>query len=286
MSNVIEAIEDRIRASPGDNEAWKVYADWLLDQGDARGELILLELQLGKGEDRARDAIAAITDEHRASWQPTPTLPVQVEYGWLHGFVRGATVKNIGQAEDLRSLRRLFADPQARLLSALKLHFRRPVDATVFESLAELDLGNLSWFCAGNIECADALVDALVRQPTLQLSELDLRHVGLSDVGLLALAECTRLRGLRKLHLMHNDFGAEGVLALANSPVVSELEELDLRENAIGVRGASALANSPFLGRLATLRLYADDIGKDGIAALASSTTLPRKLVRDWQART
>jgi uncharacterized protein (TIGR02996 family) len=285
MNNPIEAIEARIRANPTDTEAWKVYADWLLDQGDPRGELIMLELQPGATKDPALlTAIAELISQHRASWEPTG-MPVQIHCEWLHGFVHAATLRDIGGAEDLRVLRRLFADPQARLLGTLKLLFTRSKGTKVFKPLAELDFGRLSWFRACDVDRGDKLVHVLVAQPMLRLIGLDLSYAGLTDAGLIELAACDRLRGLKTLRLTHNEFGPEGVLALANSPNLSELEELDLRYNAIGSAGADALANSPVLGRLGTLNLYADEIGEDGISALASSTTLSRNLVRFWQAR-
>jgi uncharacterized protein (TIGR02996 family) len=42
MSSAEELLA-RLRAHPDDQEAWLVYADWLAEQGDGRGELIALE---------------------------------------------------------------------------------------------------------------------------------------------------------------------------------------------------------------------------------------------------
>lgn len=285
MTGPIEAIEARIRVSLQDTEAWRVYADWLLDQGDARGELIMLELLPGAAKDRQlRSAIAALTREHRSSWEPA-ALPMQAHYEWRHGFVHAVTVREIGRPEDIRSLGRLLADPQARLLSALNLELRGSRGNKFFKPLAELELGKLSWFRARDLERGDNLVHALAQQSTLALIGLDLRWAGISDAGLIELAGWAGLRGLRSLRLTHNAIGPRGVSALAKAATLSELEELDLRHNAIGAAGAEALAKSPFLGRLTALNLYAHEIDNAGVAALASSVSLPRDLVRFWQAQ-
>ncbi len=39
-----QALIDAIVANPDDLSPWLIYADWLLDRGDLRGELINLEV--------------------------------------------------------------------------------------------------------------------------------------------------------------------------------------------------------------------------------------------------
>jgi uncharacterized protein (TIGR02996 family) len=53
-------LEKAIVANPNDREAWTVYADWLIEQGDPRGELI--SLQLGNKEGQAKKLIAEHED--------------------------------------------------------------------------------------------------------------------------------------------------------------------------------------------------------------------------------
>ncbi len=48
-------LEKPLIANPNDREAWAVYADWLMEQGDPRGELI--SLQLGNKEGQAKKLI-------------------------------------------------------------------------------------------------------------------------------------------------------------------------------------------------------------------------------------
>lgn len=97
-----------------------VYADWLQQQTDARGELA--GLFLGGQEDDARTWLAA---------HPTKLfgdLDVQLDSEvydlvWEHGFLRGASLKrkDIDSATDLAELARAFlALPVARLVTELR----------------------------------------------------------------------------------------------------------------------------------------------------------------------
>jgi uncharacterized protein (TIGR02996 family) len=284
MSTAIESVEAELRSSPTDQDTWKVYADWLLAQGDRRGELIVLEaLAASQGSARLHEEIATLTAAHEAEWQPAP-LSLPVQYESRHGFVRAATLSQIERPSDLRALAQLLADPQARLLTDLQLRFARTTRAKLFAPLAELDLGRLTSLQAAYFTRGDSLVSALTRQPVLRLQTLDLRHARLTNTGLRALAGCEQLRGLRALHLQNNAFGPAGIEELARSPVLSELEILDLRYDAIGMEGVRALAASPMLGKLRSLQIYAGEFDRDSIRALASSPNLPHDIVRFWRA--
>lgn len=276
--NPIEAVEARIRANRDDADAWRVYADWLLDHGDPRGELILLELQPGAIRDPVlRQRITVLKRTNQTSWQPAPFPRVDLE--WLHGFVVGATVE-VTVSHWLFSIGPLLAHQQARLLGRLKLVLEQRPSNSFFEPLASLDFGELCWLEASRFGKGDRLVRALVRQSRLGMHRLDLEHGGLTDAGLIELVGCTQLRGLRRLSLSGNAFGLEGIRALANAPSLSDLEELDLRYTGIDVDGATALASSPFLRRITALRL---DVDEDGAAALSPSFSPTSPF--SWQAR-
>ena len=53
------ALEAWIRAHPDDWDGWRVYADWLLEHGDIRGELVHLEHRLRNGALSLEEAQAA-----------------------------------------------------------------------------------------------------------------------------------------------------------------------------------------------------------------------------------
>jgi uncharacterized protein (TIGR02996 family) len=67
-SPVTRELVRAIRMNPGDDRARRVYADWLLEQGDPRGEIMASQLAiLASGKD------AALTRETISAW--TRTLP-------------------------------------------------------------------------------------------------------------------------------------------------------------------------------------------------------------------
>ncbi len=285
MALPLESLEARLRAHPDDPEAWMVYGDWLQEQGDRRGELIMLEARAAERADvRVREAIAALVASSQASWSPAP-LPLQVDYTWRRGFAWSATVSGISRHQHIRAIGQLLEDPQARLLVSLRLRFAPRASASVVKHISKLDFGRLQSFQVAYHPCGDRLVRALAEQSSSSLTTLDLRYTKLTDSGLIGLPGCAWARGLRALYLPHNALGNRGVEALASAPSMSGLEVLDLRYNAIGRKGAEALANSPVLGGLRALSLYAGDLDSESVRVLASSATLAPNLVRFWRAQ-
>ncbi|MFV8752354.1 TIGR02996 domain-containing protein [Nannocystaceae bacterium ST9] len=282
MLDPIHALEARIREDPDDAEAWKVYADWLLDQGDRRGELILLERHPDASRDpQLRSSIAALVAEHRASWTPAGLYAQSCE--WRGGFVVGATFR-VSDRYDPDTLARALADPRARFLIDLRLDIDASLATKVVASMAKVDFGRLRSLRAIHHGRGDALARVLAKQRGLNLATLDLRNSVLTNNGLVELADSGQLRGLRALHLQNNKFAGKGLAALARAEL-GALELLDLRYNQITEVGAAALASSPQLGALRSLYLYAADLGPAGVHALASSTTLPHDIVRYWRAQ-
>lgn len=120
---------DRLLAAIADDpdalENWVVYADWLSERDDPRGELINLELAIEDGakddalvERRnrlANDEDALVGDRLRAEVH-------HCELDWWRGFIRGAAV--FGPDDDPptgETLAALFADPHACVLERLNL---------------------------------------------------------------------------------------------------------------------------------------------------------------------
>lgn len=280
MTDPIAAALARILADPDDAGAWEVYAAWLLTQGDPRAELFALDSLADTPAEH--EWTAAQIAKSRASW--TPWFLSSRDCEWRHGFVVAATM-SIGGRSDARRLADALTDPRCRLLGRLQLVLEPTTPARGLSPLAAADLGQLRSLRAAYHTRGNRIVRALVHQPTLNLRTLDLRHAGVTDDGLLALAGCEQLRGLRALYLQHNRCTARGVSALARSPALAQLEVLDLRYNPIGTAGAAALADSPYLGGLTALYLHAGELDPAGVRALGSSTTLPRDLVRYWRAQ-
>jgi len=88
-----------IRAAPDDDAPRLVYADWLLERGDPRGEFIILDCKVGKPdftreEEQRRSAILA---ENEDRWLGPLSYVTRARF-WRRGFIRevGLTRKERG----------------------------------------------------------------------------------------------------------------------------------------------------------------------------------------------
>jgi uncharacterized protein (TIGR02996 family) len=104
-----------LRADPEDECVYRVYADWLLERRDARGELIAAQLA-GNG---ARSA--ALLEAHPVQLLPAWWVEQGVELAWSMGFVHTMRVTSTSfwHSRVESHLRRLFQHPSAHLVREL-----------------------------------------------------------------------------------------------------------------------------------------------------------------------
>lgn len=76
-----------IRATPDDDAPRLVYADWLSERGDPRGELIVL--QCGPQNEKTKAAARALLDLHATQWLGAVAF-VTRSHVWERGFLAGA----------------------------------------------------------------------------------------------------------------------------------------------------------------------------------------------------
>ena len=118
------ALLNILRASPDDTDTWNVFADWLTEQGDTRGELVRLEQRLqepGLSADE-RSELQRRVDEwkktHEETWLQGLLLP-GATLTWRHGFVVG--VRLPWNSDTLHIFAAMRAHPSGVLLHALDL---------------------------------------------------------------------------------------------------------------------------------------------------------------------
>lgn len=243
-----------IREHPEDDAPRLVYADWLDEQGDPRGEFIRIQCEL---------AHVPCRDTARVDMGRFVKL-VERERSLLHAF----------QEKWLDSLR----DFQVR-----KFQFRRG-----FLAEAGLSPGRSprdgDWNFSQNWETLIAYEPGLesvglyfyqdwndIQQ--LQLAPpircLHLNYQALTRREVSTLLRWPIIRGLKSLDLSHNNLRS-GVDCVANAPAIMPLETLDLSFNHIGTRGAKVLASSPYLWGLRTLKMRGNHIGREGKQMLRS----------------
>jgi uncharacterized protein (TIGR02996 family) len=74
-----------IRAAPDDDAPRLVYADWLTERGDPRGELITLQCR-AEEDPQIAERVKALLDEHGAAWKsvlPAPLRNASFRRGFL-----------------------------------------------------------------------------------------------------------------------------------------------------------------------------------------------------------
>jgi uncharacterized protein (TIGR02996 family) len=267
----IEAIEARLRARPEDWDSWLVYADWLLDRGDSRGQLVGLEHRLRQAglSEGARaelqQEIDALVARHQGDWALAPEMPYTVEREWRHGFVW--SVGLLWSEDLLEQFAELASRPAGRFLCALDLEFGElgPEQAAV---LSRAEHPALTRLLLAHNRLGDEGAAALVQGGGLRsLAALDLGNNQISDEGVGVLARAPALGALTRLSLRSNDVWDEGAAALARSETLCRLEELDLGFNRIGDVGAQALGGSSALRSLRVLDVGDNEIGGAGVRA-------------------
>lgn len=258
MQTEAEAFLQRIRAYPDDDAPRLIFADWLDEQGDARGAFIRVQLALAQlerekaaagdrpprpeREDLRLDLLArerALLDVHEEEW----TAPFR-RYATRPLFNRGFVEEvNVDAHNFVRHAPELFT-------------------AGPLRHIYLLDIGGTLPF--------------VLQSPFLsRLSELTIHASHIGEPLARAVAASEYLGGLKRLVLSRNRFEHDAAAQLAASAGLARLEVLDLRENELGEGGARALAASPHFGSLRDLELRGNRLGPSGAEALAASDRLP-----------
>lgn len=291
---------DAIRAAPDDDGPRLVYADYLMEQGDPRGEFIAVQCALAKAEDgKLLDESSALLAANRDVWLEGLS-PNVANVAFRRGFVDEVAVfdvaaVNAAQAVLGRELvRRLsfVATGSIDLVAVLRwewldalhaLSFRAPryaisqlrpdrlamlLGTRRLRGLRELELSsqNLGDEGAALLAASDAF-------PSLQ--SFTLSNDRLSSVGLEPLAGAGWFTRLEKLVLVHHELGPDAGHVLAATRF-KKLRSLVLSSNRLGDEGAIALAGSHHFSKLEALWLTSNRIGVAGVDALLGSKMLAK----------
>lgn len=286
-------VEATILQDPDAIEAWSVHADWLVEQGDARGHLAHAQI---RGEDAA-DLLARHRDALWGPFAPGAPLAPFVGLTWRYGYWGSARISHNPYEESLPDevpdfaalTDRLLRHPSARFLRALTIGVNASMEdgnlefggaigaivaAGVRPSVQDLLLGDftsdeceISWSTIGDVSPLLAVLPDLRRMVV---------HGG--DIGL----SVPRHARLTHLELQTGGLPAQPVRALATSELPS-LETLLLwfgTEN----YGAEAtpedvralVAAADRFPRLTSLGLMNSDLSDSFPALLGDSPLLPQ----------
>lgn len=253
----VQATHPELEASllVGENlELSRVYADWLLEQGDPRGELIELNISRELADDAAlRDREAAVLDEYQyeflgeLAWSNDALSEVSFRRGFPHAVRAGYRDRD---GEDLGDItaRELVSLPKYEHVRHLKIHLRTGrADAWLAELTLPPALEELAIRCDDELEHFERFAGQLSRVRRLAICA-DMTQTLIED-----LRRC-RMPALEHLELefpeSHRYFRDD--LSLGN--VAPKLHSLTLRHFEL-VPTLSGLAEDPMLAQLRALEL-------------------------------
>jgi uncharacterized protein (TIGR02996 family) len=229
-----------IFANPEDDAPRLVYADWLLERGDPRGEFIQIQCRLGRaiggsgklhpnhpmaGPAPAERALElreqALLREHQKTWI-APIRGHVNSWFWQRGFVTRIDVsakKLVAHAEalfDFTPLRGVY------LMSCTPALVKRFGELPRVRSLRSL------WLVMQRIGAREA--ESFHSPHFAQLRELTLQQNPLGDAAVEVLASSTTLHDLRELDLSFSaqELTTRGIESLANAAFFPQLTKLVL----------------------------------------------------------
>ncbi|MGC4116130.1 MAG: TIGR02996 domain-containing protein [Myxococcales bacterium] len=196
-------LEAAIAENPDDLARWQVYADFLQERGDPRGELVALEIKAASGDLEAAAAAGRLFGKHEDLFAgPMADYDEQLTLGWKMGFVESARMGLTYEDHEsgisgVDLVRTLLTHPSALFLRSLTLGtfnfegdndysqmlealFERPRPAlrSVFVGDTQPDEQEISWTRAGDLsrlsEVARNLKKLKVRAGSMTLGALDL----------------------------------------------------------------------------------------------------------------
>ncbi|MFT3698804.1 MAG: TIGR02996 domain-containing protein [Kofleriaceae bacterium] len=240
---------EAIVAAPDDDAPRLVFADYLTEQGDPRGELIALQCQLAAApdDDRRRTLLVAankLVKANRDAWTapviagvpiPKPGYPT-IELEWKRGMVERLELPHTL----LSSLPRIMtAAPTIRELvivsGANELPIGQLMTRPSIDALADMpNLGRLHTLEISLRACGNDLARVIARTPSLgNLRRLELH--GTATEGVVVYYQGA-----------HADkvFDDDGVKLLAGAKHLKGLTELDLQDNRIRNPGLRAIADA------------------------------------------
>ncbi|MGC4122283.1 MAG: TIGR02996 domain-containing protein [Myxococcales bacterium] len=268
-----------VLASPDDVQPRLVYADFLMERGDPRGEFVAVQCELARlgGRDatgpraeelKAREA--ELLKKHKKRWVGQ-YAGTKTRYGidggpqWVKGspttwqFARGF-VDYVGMStrDFTANAEAIFAHEPLRCAHVTDRDLAPLLkDCPCLEKLRAFDLSRVAPQEAG----ARALFSS-ERFESLQVLNLNLARLGVGATQVaVAVGQPASFPKLRELWLWENALGDKGAEAIAGWPLLSGLKRLELGHNGIGPRGATALARSPHLDGIERLSLFANDVG-------------------------
>ena len=261
-----------ITDSPDDEVPRLVYADWLDEQGDPRGEFIRVQCQRAKLE--ARDPRCLELDfrersllaDYRNHWAKEVRKWGRV-IQYRRGFVEDITVQASKFLESGQELLAVAPIRRVKLMKA-KPHLKQLAECKLLERLRHLNLRD------SNLGLRP-LREFLKSSWTSRLEGWDFSFNGWGPSALREFAKCKTIGPLKHLALSGCKIESDSLGVLLDSERVGSLEALELASNQLTDHDMKTLAASTSLGQLKSLGLEQNsDVQNEGVYELLSSESL------------
>lgn len=259
-----QAFLEEIWDKPDDDMPRLMFADWLEEQGNPRGEFIRIQCELAKmDEDDPRRADLEARERelqsaHVRDWTGE-FHPLVDRWEFRRGFVEGVTMGSHAFLRHLPSLLCHGPIRHARLTGAGALP--QVARSGYLARLTRLEL------CGAGIQGGFGLQELIASPFLSNLEVLDLSRNGLGTVGAETLQRWWMLPKVNALSLNGCGLGVAGARLLARLP--ARLATLHIRDNGLGGEGLNALFGTAWTD-LEEIDLGQNGIGPGGFAALSS----------------
>ncbi len=294
-----EAFEAALRDNPDDLVTWSVYADYLEEQGDPRGEFMRVQLAL---EDESlpkaeRDALKKqetdLLAAHRREWLGPAVYDAHFRsrravsryassFIFRRGWIWEVVDALIGGEMPLEEFAQV---PELRWVQAIGVAYPgdslAPLAGAVFAPV--LRSFTLGWDEDNSTAGADGLADFLRTTPRLERLTLSASDVNADELFRLPLPNLTEL-AVHCLRHYPTDI-------LADNPSLTRLRTIDFHPHAyvnwqdpepyLTAADLRAVARSPHLRSLTHLRFVCCNAGDEGCDVLAQSGLIRRLEVLD-----
>lgn len=241
---LVKAILD----NPDDASRYLVYADWLSEHGDPRGELIVLQSKIAQNSTPALKAQEKkLLEEHGETWLGSFADAEEVDAGvtWRLGFIDSF---RLGPTDDYETSELSFPEALAEILALPGI-----------ELLRELKIGALSYddYPTSWSECVDALVEHGVPKG---LRSLQFTRGGYWDISSTELGSIEKLYPLMpKLQHLSIEMGSMDFGKKLDLP---ELRSLEIVTGGLTADNLSAIRSGKF-PHLEKLSLYIGETDND-----------------------
>lgn len=257
-----EPFIQEIAAAPDDDAPRLIFADWLEERGDPRGEFIRVQCELAHLERHSEDSQELVIREANLLRDfETQWVGSAAEFCQRWTFRRGfLEYVEIVSDNFIKFSGQLFAKHPVRSASfrVAPNDLSKLAACPYLSRLSGISIGS-HWIDYGELE---SLLDS---HHFPRLSKLVMLGSHLTDAEARLIAAAPVLDRLQVLDISRNDIRNDGVAAIAGSRILAELTALLLNTNTIRLLGARALAESAHLQQLRYVDLRNNPIPQRGI---------------------